>query len=139
MGPRVRGQRERGASLIEFAIVLPLLLTLLLGIVEFGWAFAQNLDVKHVAREVGRLATVDADTATIQARACGGDLAAVQTVTRSGDASAGGTATVTVSAELRQITGLFGPFLNPVGPLTSTVEIRLEQNATQWNGTTSCP
>ena len=126
---------ERGASLVEFAIVLPLLVMLLFGIIEFGWAFAQNLEVKHIAREVGRLATVDAAAADIDARACGGTIAEVTGVTKSGDSVAGGTATVTVTADLQQITGFFAWALNDVPGLESTVEIRLEQDLA-WSGTT---
>jgi TadE-like protein len=56
----MRGRRERGASIVEFAIVAPLLFLLLFGIIDFGWAFSQNLDVKHAAREGARLAAVNA-------------------------------------------------------------------------------
>lgn len=51
--------RDTGAALIEFAIVFPLLVVLLVGIVESGWLFAQYLDVRHGAREGVRLATVN--------------------------------------------------------------------------------
>ena len=50
---------EHGATLVEFALVLPLLLTLLFGIVEFGWMFGRNVDVGHAARESVRLAAVN--------------------------------------------------------------------------------
>ena len=51
--------RERGANLVEFAILAPLLIMLLFGIIEFAWIFAQNLDVRHGAREGARLAAVN--------------------------------------------------------------------------------
>ena len=47
-----RARGERGASLVEFAILAPLLIVLVLGIVEFGWLFSQNNDVRHGPREV---------------------------------------------------------------------------------------
>jgi Flp pilus assembly protein TadG len=56
----IRG--ERGANVIEFAIVAPLLFAVLFGIIDFGWAFSQNLDVKHAAREGARLGAVNAGT-----------------------------------------------------------------------------
>ena len=135
----MRGQtREKGATLVEFALLLPLLVMLLFGIIEFGWAFAQNLDVKHVAREVGRLATVDEPTSRIDDY-CSGDIAQITSITRSGPTAAGSAANITVDADLQQITGLFGWALSPIGPLSSTVEVRLEQVATQWNGSDPCP
>ena len=135
--PRRQHLNDRGASLVEFAIVLPLLVMLLLGVIEFGWAFAQNLEVKHIAREVGRLATVGASDTEVEDRACGGTIAQVTTVDSAGDTTAGGTATVTVIATLEQITGFFGWALGSVGNLKSEVEIRLEQPL-DWTGPTSC-
>jgi Flp pilus assembly protein TadG len=51
-------QNERGAELVEFALVLPLLLAMLAGIVDFGRMF-QRLEVTtNAAREGARLATL---------------------------------------------------------------------------------
>lgn len=46
--------RERGAALVEMALVLPLLLMLLLGIVSAGLAYNHQLALTHAAREAGR-------------------------------------------------------------------------------------
>ena len=45
---------QRGASAVEFAIVLPLLLTILLGIIEFGFLFNQQISLTQAARESAR-------------------------------------------------------------------------------------
>lgn len=50
---------ERGAVLVEFALVLPLLLLLLLGTVEFGRAFNYWIDENHLANVAARWAAVD--------------------------------------------------------------------------------
>ena len=50
--------------MVEFAIIVPVLALLLFGVIEFGWAFSQNLDVRHGAREGSRLAAVNYGTAT---------------------------------------------------------------------------
>ena len=50
--------RENGASLVEFALIAPFLLLLLLGIVEFGYLFGQYNEVRHAAREGARYAAV---------------------------------------------------------------------------------
>lgn len=49
---------EHGASAVEFAIILPVLLMLLFGIVEFGLAYRDYLAVTHAAREGARMAAV---------------------------------------------------------------------------------
>ncbi len=49
---------ETGASLVEFAFIAPFLLLLLLGIIEFGYLFGQNNEVRHAVREGARYAAV---------------------------------------------------------------------------------
>ena len=51
---RGRPVREEGQSLAEFALVLPIFLVLLLGIVEFGGAWRAYQVVTNVAREGAR-------------------------------------------------------------------------------------
>lgn len=50
---------QHGAVLVEFALVLPLLLLLLLGMVEFGRAFNYWIDETHLANVAARWAAVD--------------------------------------------------------------------------------
>ncbi len=50
---------ESGAALVEFALVLPLLLVLLLGVVDFGKAFNYWIDQTHLANEAARFAAVN--------------------------------------------------------------------------------
>jgi Flp pilus assembly protein TadG len=58
MTPRRSRHDERGAELIEFALVLPLLLAMFAGIVDFGRMF-QRLEVTtNAAREGARLASL---------------------------------------------------------------------------------
>jgi len=57
-----RGQRRRGAALVEFAIVLPLLLTVLFGIIEFGQLFKVRLSAQQAAREACRIAVLQSTT-----------------------------------------------------------------------------
>jgi Flp pilus assembly protein TadG len=60
---------ERGAELIEFALVLPLLLLLVLGIVDFGFLFQRYEVVTNAAREGARLAVLPGYvSADVQAR-----------------------------------------------------------------------
>ena len=50
---------ESGVALVEFAMVLPLLLILLLLILDFGRAINYWIDTTHLASEGARLAAVD--------------------------------------------------------------------------------
>lgn len=48
-------RRERAAAIVEFAVVLPLLLTILFGIIEYGWIFMVRQTLQNAAREGCRL------------------------------------------------------------------------------------
>lgn len=49
---------QRGQSLVEFALVLPMLLLLVLGVLEFGWILKAEIAVSAAAREGARYAAV---------------------------------------------------------------------------------
>lgn len=138
-----RNRTERGATLVEFAFVAPLLIVLLLGTVELGWALGLNNDVRHGAREAARLAAVSAPSLTTNV--CGSmDLSSGQTVDYeiiSGSGDTGSTGSVSVTAPAGSLSG--APLISWVVPdtINSTVEFRLEQNASGWGDGTSftCP
>jgi Flp pilus assembly protein TadG len=52
-------RNQEGAALTEFALVLPLLLVLVLGMLDFGKAFNYWIDETHLANEAARWAAVD--------------------------------------------------------------------------------
>jgi Flp pilus assembly protein TadG len=56
---RIAWRNERGTALVEFALVLPLLLVLLLGMLDFGKAFNYWIDETHLANETARWAVVN--------------------------------------------------------------------------------
>jgi Flp pilus assembly protein TadG len=51
--------REAGVAVVEFALVLPLLMVLLLGVLDFGRAFNYWIDQTHLANEAARWAVVN--------------------------------------------------------------------------------
>lgn len=51
-------QDQHGASAVEFAIVLPILVLFLFGIIQFGLAFARTQGMEAAAREGARLASI---------------------------------------------------------------------------------
>jgi Flp pilus assembly pilin Flp len=57
---------ESGQTLVEFAVVLPLVLLLLLGIMDFGKAFNYWITENQVAAEGARRAAVNLGAATLQ-------------------------------------------------------------------------
>ena len=51
-------KREKGQALVEFALVLPLLIMLVCGIIDFGWLFYNVLSLQNACREGARKAIV---------------------------------------------------------------------------------
>jgi len=60
---RSRGRRrESGASLVEFALIVPLLTLFLFGIVQFGIAYDKKQSINAAAREGARAAAIPITT-----------------------------------------------------------------------------
>ncbi len=72
---------KRGAAIVEMAVVTPLLLTLLFGVIEFGNSFMFRQILTNAAREGAR-------TSAIQATA---DDSAIRTAVRDAMSAVGGT------------------------------------------------
>ena len=123
MGTRLHD--ERGAAAVEFAFIVPLLIMLVLGIVEFGHAFQVQGTLSAAAREGARVMALESDPAA--ARAAVQDAAqsldpaitAGQiTVTPSSCPSTGGGSTnvrVTIDYPMPFLTGFFGATVDLTG------------------------
>lgn len=55
---QTRHRRKRAAAVVEFAVVLPLLLTILFGIIEYGYVFMVRQSLQTAAREGCRVAVL---------------------------------------------------------------------------------
>jgi hypothetical protein len=88
-----RERRQRGQGLVEFALLVPVFLLILLGMLEFGFAFNHNLTLQYATREGARAGAAMVDGSQIDTT-CGGTtitpanvdpliIAAVQRVLRS--------------------------------------------------------
>lgn len=66
---KVDRSKVRAVAIVEMAVVMPLLLTMLFGMIEFGWLFMVNQNLTSAAREACRIASLqgssDADIANI--------------------------------------------------------------------------
>jgi Flp pilus assembly protein TadG len=58
MAQRVSLRNQRGQSVVEFALVLPALMLILLAIVQFGMVFKQYITLTDAVREGARKAAV---------------------------------------------------------------------------------
>jgi Flp pilus assembly protein TadG len=52
----------KGAAVVELAVVLPLLLTIVFGIIEFGWVFMVRETLVNASREGCRVAVLQGST-----------------------------------------------------------------------------
>jgi Flp pilus assembly protein TadG len=150
-----RSKGEKGASLVEFALVLPLLATLVFGIIDFGFAFNSYIELRSGSREGARLAAVnngcnttasgcstsgttqkDALVTATRARTTGlansSNVKVGISFPDSGAKTAGSNVEVCLVYPFQSVTGLFN-FLNV--DLKSKAIMRLEQTATFDAGT----
>jgi len=126
---RQAGRRRNGSTIVEFALVVPILITIFLGIMEGGWLVKNNMQVANAARIGARWASLGYTTTSVQSlvAAKASPLTVTTTVQHSVDggqtfvttgnngtvgnnAPFGAMMTVTVRHRHRPLTGFF-PFL----------------------------
>ncbi|MDQ0922615.1 Flp pilus assembly protein TadG [Pseudarthrobacter sp. W1I19] len=112
---------ERGAVAVEFAIVAPVLVMLLLGIVEFSRAYNTQASLSAAAREGVRVMAITGNQATARSAAKAAavslhpglpDTSIVFGTPCPSTASTGTSpqATITITYSLSTLTGIAGPF-----------------------------
>lgn len=112
----MKDDSERGAAAVEFAILLPLLLMLVLGTIEFGRAYNAQIILTNAARDGVRVMAINnnptaATTAAQNAAASVSSTIPTSAVTVSPTTCSTGTqVTVTLNYTLSTITGIAGPF-----------------------------
>lgn len=117
-------RNEKGASAVEFALVLPIFVMLVFGIFQFGIAFNNWIAITHAAREGARLAAVGQYTE--QKVRDSAPSVAIQSITVSGQGgSIGNPVTVIVTGNVLNINIPFAG--NWPVTLKSTAVMRLEQ------------
>lgn len=61
-GSGLKRRSAPGAAVVEMAVVAPVLLALLFGIIEFGWVFMAYQTITNAAREGARTASLQGST-----------------------------------------------------------------------------
>jgi Flp pilus assembly protein TadG len=113
-----RKARDRGTAAVEFALVLPALLLIVFGIIDFGRALNAQIVLTGAAREGVRLAALGYPDAAIQARvaAAAPDLSGVTvTVAASCAPGAGPAADAEVNVSYPFT------FITPIGAVASLI------------------
>ncbi|MEI8240018.1 MAG: TadE/TadG family type IV pilus assembly protein [Actinomycetota bacterium] len=62
---RTRRHEDHGAAMVEMALILPLLVMLLVGIVQFGLAYSSKVSIQAAAREGARALALGESTAAV--------------------------------------------------------------------------
>ena len=121
-------RNDRGAAVVEFAIVLPLLVSLLVGIAEFGRAYYVQTTLSGAAREGVRVMAVQDSSSEAKSAAISAagplEISDITVATRapsssnwvpSNECSTAYTARVTIRYTMPYITGMFGSPLDLKG------------------------
>jgi len=112
---RRNDRHDRGAAAVEFALILPLLVLLIFGIVEFGRAYNVQISITNAAREGARVMAVHNDPAMARSAASAAAPAVTPAIAPGNvtvspaNCVAGATVTVTIRYTVTLMTGFFGP------------------------------
>lgn len=110
-GSRAQG-RDRGSAAVEFALVAPILLSLVVGIVEFSYTYNLQISVTQAAREAARTMAIKNNQGAAKAAAVAGapglSPAGFTYVFSPAACAAGSTATVNITYTTATLTSFFG-------------------------------
>ncbi|MCZ9884241.1 TadE/TadG family type IV pilus assembly protein [Arthrobacter sp. B2a2-09] len=107
---------ERGAVAVEFAILAPVLIMLLLGIMEFGRAYNVQVSLSNAAREGVRVMAISNDQTAAKTAAKNAavslnpQLADTNFTFSPASCTSGAQMSVTIKYTLSTLTGIAGPF-----------------------------
>jgi len=107
---------EKGQSLVEFALILPLFLLLLFGVVDFGRALHAYITIDHAGREAARAASVgETDDEKVKKiavdKAAGISLESTMVAVSPGPYTSGTDVTITITYPFTFITPVIEPWI----------------------------
>lgn len=114
-------QSERGSVAVEFALILPVLVALLLGVVEFGRAYNAQITVTAAAREGARVMAIQKNVSNTKAAVVAASpslkpqLADGQITVSPTTCLAGTNTTVTIVYRLNFLTGFMADYVDLTG------------------------
>jgi Flp pilus assembly protein TadG len=111
--------RDHGAVAVEFALVAPILLALLAGIVEFSYTYNLQISVTQAAREAAREMAIEDDQGAAELAAAAGapglNAEDFQYSFSPGTCSSNANMTVTITYPAATLTGVFGSTVTVTG------------------------
>jgi len=123
-------KNEKGQSLVEFALVVPLVLMILMAIVEFGFMFNAYITISNASREGARLGTLGNSNAAIEARVIEAspslDPTKIDVNVTPNSRSRGDMITVVVDYDYVLITPIISNILSPLINLEAETVMRVE-------------
>ncbi len=128
---RFARDRQSGQAAVEFALILPLLVLLLVGVVQVGAILSAALTLQMAAAEGARVAITGATNAQIAAQVdqVASDLPAtglVITITPSGARQAGSNVTVSVSYQAPVLFGTLAGLWGSTIPVSGSATMGME-------------
>ncbi|SCP98030.1 TadE/TadG family type IV pilus assembly protein [Anaerobium acetethylicum] len=121
-------KNENAQALVEFTLVLPILILLVLGMIEYGWLLNGKITLNGAAREGARAGVVLETTEAarkvevIKVMKAAADLSGL-TILDTSDATGSDYLVVTANAKIKSIIGLYVP--DEVA-MTSIVKMKIE-------------
>lgn len=124
---------EDGQGLVEFALILPLLMLLLMGLIQFGFIFNGQITLTSAAREGARLAVVNEDDNEVMDRVESSAVALLLTVDKDNitidrNLPDDDMLSVTVDGEVQIIMPFLNMLTGPQFPLSAMSTMRIEYN-----------
>ena len=121
--------RPRGQTLVEFALVVPLFVLIVVGLFNVGYGIYAYNTVANAARTAARVAVVNQSAADVEAEARRQTVALNDdrvTVTQAGCADLGCPYSVTVTYDFEPIAPLIGDLFDPTISSTAVMSVESE-------------